>query len=72
MSAASHTALRRCIEDQMNAAKEDYFRSVELCQQKKCSPLRLSYLQGVYDGFERAWRECVFAETDAKGIEVTE
>jgi hypothetical protein len=65
-------SITEAIKQKMDEAKAEYFRVVDLYQNGKASIHRMSYQQGIYDGLERAWRECVFREIDDKTNEVTE
>ena len=65
-------SITKAIKQKMDAAKAEYFRVVDLYHNRKASVQRMTYQQGIYDGLELAWRECVIAEIDAKSEEVTE
>jgi hypothetical protein len=58
------------IKQKMEEAKAEYFRVVDLYHNRKASIQRMTYQQGIYDGLELAWRECVFREIDAKANKV--
>ena len=60
------------IKQKMDEAKAEYFRVVDLYHNRKASHERITYQQGIYDGLELAWRECVLREIDAKANEVPE
>lgn len=60
------------IKQKMEEAKAEYFRVADLWKHEKASIQRMTYHVGLYEGLERAWRECVLAEIDAKSKEVTE
>ena len=60
------------IKQKMDEAKAEYFRVVDLYHNRKASIQRMTYQQGIYDGLELAWRECVLREIDAKANEVPE
>ena len=53
-------SVTEAIEQKMDEAKAEYFRVVDLYHNGKASIQRMTYQQGIYDGLERAWRECVF------------
>jgi hypothetical protein len=65
-------SITEAIKQKMDEAKAEYFRVVDLYHSRKASIQRMTYQQGIYDGLERAWRECVFIEIDAKANKVPE
>lgn len=65
-------SITEAIKQKMDEAKAEYFLVVDSYHNGKASIQRMTYQQGIYDGLERAWRECVLREIDAKANEVPE
>jgi hypothetical protein len=65
--------MTKFMNDYYEKSKDDYLRCVQLHKDGKVSDLRIAYLQGIYDGVERAWRQFVIAnETDSDRCECHE
>ena len=52
------------LEAKLNKAREDYTKAAKLYRQGMESHPHLEYKRGLYDGFERAWREVVFLKQE--------
>ena len=52
------------LEAKLNKAREDYTKAAKLYRQGMEPHPHLEYKRGLYDGFERAWREVVFLKQE--------
>ena len=69
VSEENYEALKQCIKAMVDDARRDCVRAHDLLEQKKCTQLRLAFLEGRFGALNRVLDEFLSAETKTKGGE---